>query len=270
MDIVEEIIYTSKTDHQTILLDTNMQARRDSQQTAILTALRLQLRQHGWTIKAVAQHLGSGEATVKRWLGGKALTIDRLEQMAALCGLTLADLVHQSEQPSAHLSDQLTLAQEKALSNDHFLSFLFMVILGGYTWQEVERDFDIPPPAMEFALARLEKLALIDRLQGGRVRARINHNIVWRKAPMRTVFETTMKPQFMAMDFAAPDAIYASDIHKLSDLGAATLAEVIERHRRELHALAEADRHQSSLPRKWYAVLNAVRPLDTAGLPKGV
>ena len=64
----------------------------------------------------------------------------------------------------------MTLAQERALSQDAFLSFLFMVILGGYDWEEVARDFEIAPREMEAALIRLERLALIDRLALGRVR----------------------------------------------------------------------------------------------------
>jgi len=89
---------------------------------------------------------------------------------------------------------------------------------------------------------------------------------LFRKLPMRALFEQHMKQQFLVMDFSATDAIYASEVIKLSDQGAAQLAEMIERHRRDVQALAEHDRETALLARRWYGMLCAMRPLDTAGL----
>ena len=75
-----------------------------------------------------------------------------------------------------------------------------------------------------------------------------------------------MKRQFMTMDFAADDAIYASEVVKLSAQGAARLAELIERHRRDVQALAEQDREETLLPRRWFGMLCALRPLDMSQL----
>lgn len=228
--------------------------------------LRRELRLQGWTGKRLAAHFGVGEATAKRWLAGKGLSFERFDALISLCGLTLTELAREVEQHQTPLAQELTLAQERALSGDEFLSFLFIVILGGYDWREIARDFAVPERQIEAALLRLERLALVDRLPGGRVRPLIDRAIVWRKSPMRTQFELRMKPQFMAMDFSADDAVYASDVIKLSARGAASLAELIEKHRREIQALAEHDRETSLLPGRWHATLCAVRPLDMGGL----
>lgn len=235
----------------------------------MLAALRQHLRQQGWTARRIAAHFAIGEATAKRWLAGKGLTLDKLDGLAALCGLTLAELAREAEQPPAGLANELTLAQEKALSSDIFLAFLFMTILGGNSPAEIARDFSVPARDMDAALIRLERLALIDRLPGGRVRPLIDRAIVWRKTPMRALFEMYMKPQFVAMDFAAEDAVYASEVMKLSAQGAATLAEAIDRHRREIQALAERDREVAHLPRRWFGMLCAARPLDMGRLNRG-
>lgn len=240
--------------------------RSDIESCAWLAVLRAGLKRLGWTHRRLAVELGIGEATAKRWLAGKGLTIDRLEALAALAGLSLADLAREAERPSAHLARELTLAQERALADDEFLSFLFMALLGGYDWREVAEDFDLPGPMIEAALLRLERLALIDRLPGGRVRPLIDRAIVWRKSPMRALFEERMKPQFLSMDFAADDAVYASEMVKLSAQGAAMLAELIEKHRRDVQALAARDRDTAHLPGKWYGMLCAARPLDTSPL----
>jgi transcriptional regulator with XRE-family HTH domain len=237
-----------------------------SQSAALLDALRRALRRRALRIGDVAQHFGVGEASIKRWLKGDGLTLARLEALAALAGMTLAELAQAAEAPADHMRRELTLAQEKALSDDDLLSLVFIVILAGEAWQDVIADFGVPPTAVEAALNRLDKLALIDLLPGGRVRPLIVRDIIWRKAPMRAQFEARMKPQFLAMDFSAPDAVYASDVFKLSDRGAAMLAELLEKHRREMQALAAEDRRTSRLARRWHAVLTAARALDTSGL----
>lgn len=233
---------------------------------AMLAALRRTLRAGGWTARRLAEHFAASEASAKRWLAGRGLTLARFEALSALAGMTVAELAEASAQPRRELAQELTLAQEQALSEDSVLSLLFMVIVGGEPWQDFARDFDVPETTIEAALVRLEKLALIDCLPGRRVRALLDRTALWRKSPLRERFETQMKRQFLDMDFAALDAVYASEVVKLSDEGAARLAEAIERHRRELHRLAEEDRRNALLPRRWHAILFAARPLDGRGL----
>jgi len=232
----------------------------------MLAALRRHLRQEGWTALRLARELGIGVATAKRWMAGKGLTLERLERMAALCGITFFELAREAGEGVPGLAHELTLAQERALSGDIFLAFLFMTVVGGIPSDEIARDFDVPARTMEAALTRLERLALIDRLRSGRVRSRVDRSLLFRKLPMRALFEQHMKQQFLVMDFSATDAIYASEVIKLSDQGAAQLAEMIERHRRDVQALAEHDRETALLARRWYGMLCAMRPLDTAGL----
>lgn len=228
----------------------------------MLALLRRHLRREGWTARRIASEFAIGEATAKRWLAGRALTLERLERLAALCGLTLADLAREAEHPASGLAQELTLAQERALSSDAFLSFLFMTVLGGDAPEEIARDFAVPGEFIDAQLIRLERLALIDRLPGGRVRALVDRTVVWRKGPMRALFEAQMKPQFMAMDFAAEDAVYASEVIKLSARGAAELGEAIEAFRRQVQALAARDRDESLLPRRWHGMLCVMRVLD--------
>ena len=237
--------------------------------SALLANLRRSLRQQGWTARKLAEHFSIGEATAKRWLVGRGLTLDRLERLCELCNLSLAELARAAEQPQHALAKELTLAQERELSSDVFLSFLFMTILGGTTPEEIARDFLVPPPVMALLLARLERLALIDRLPGGRVRPLVDRTIIWRKSPMRTLFEQHMKPQFLAMDFAADETMFVSELVKLSPRGAAELAELLERLRRDVQALAARDRETALLPGQWHGMLAVMRELDLSELRTG-
>jgi transcriptional regulator with XRE-family HTH domain len=242
--------------------------RTETESQRLLAALRRHLKSHGFTVARIARQLAVGEATVKRWLAGKALTLDKLERLAAMCEVSLAELARETEKPNSGLAHELTLAQEKALLTDEFLALMFFTILSGYPPEETTADFMLPPRMVEAALARLERLALIDRLSGGRVRPLVDRTIIWRKAPMRTLFEARMKSQFLSLDFAAPETVYASEMIKLSPQGAASLAELIEAFRRDVQALARQDRDTTHLPGQWVTTLAVMRPLDTSGLER--
>jgi len=244
--------------------------RHESVSTAMVALLRRELRQAGWTARRLGEALSISEATAKRWLAGKGLTLDKIERLAGLCGMGIGDLAREAEQGQHGLARELTLAQERELASDVFLSFLFMTIVGGTPPVEIARDLGVPEQAMEMALAKLERLALIDRLPGGRVRSLVDRSLIFRKSPMRSLFEARMKPQFLAIDFAAADTVYASEVMKLSDAGAAMLAELIEQHRRDVQALAERDRDTALLNRTWYGMVCAMRPLDLVKLNKAV
>lgn len=236
--------------------------RYESTSTAILGVLRRHLRQQGWTLARLATELSIGEATAKRWLAGKGVTLDRLDAMARLAGITLGELAREAEDAPRGLAHELTLAQEKALSSNIFLSFLFMALLNGVPPDEIEADFAIPSRSMEAALARLERLALIDRLRGGRVRVLVDRAVVFRKLPLRQLFDAHMKSAFFELDYGDPETCYVSEVHKLSRVGAAQLAELMERFRLEVQALADKDRHEAVLDREWYGMLMVMRTLD--------
>ena len=240
--------------------------RHDSTSAALLGVLRRHLRQEGWTAVRLAAELKVSEATAKRSLAGKGLTLDRLERLAGLAGVTIADLAREAEDVPQGLARELTLAQERALSADIFLSFLFRAILAGIHPDEIMADFSLPQRAMESALLRLERLALIDRLRQGRARALVDRTLVFRKAPLRSLFQRHMKHTYFELDFAAPETVYASEMVKLSDVGAAQLAELIEKMRGEVQALSDRDRETAMLPRKWYGMLSVMRELDMSSV----
>lgn len=236
--------------------------RYDSSASAMLSVLKRKLRSEGWTMLRLSRELEVGEATVKRWLAGKGLTIDRLERLAGLCGMVLGDLAREAEEAPGVLAHELTLAQERALSSNIFLSFLFMTILNGIQPDETAADFSVPPREMEAALTRLERLALIDRLRSGRVRPLVDRNMVFRKMPLRNLFETHMKRVFFELDYGAPETIYTSEVVKLSATGAAQLAELMERFRGEVQALADRDAEKAPRDRDWFGVLCVMRALE--------
>ena len=233
--------------------------------TAMLSRLRRALRADGWTIARLADELGVGTSTVKRWLTGKALTLDRLDQLAGVVGLSLPELARDSLAEQTGLARELTLAQERALSSDMLLAFLFYTIVRGAAVEETARDFRLPDTAIEAVLEKLERLALIDRTRSGRVRPLVDRRMHF-KLPMHALFELHMKPQFMQIDFTDPATEFSSELVKLSSIGAAELAELVESYRYKVLELADSDRQRPALARSWYGTLCVMRRMDMSPL----
>jgi transcriptional regulator with XRE-family HTH domain len=230
------------------------------EENALLAALRRALSGAGWTQAQVAAELGVGTATVKRWLHGRGLSFHMLGTLCAMADTTVAELAEASRM-TAQQQDKLTLAQEEALTKDTNLSTVFFLILNGWPPSEATDAFHISTDEVESHVQRLERLALIDRLPGGRMRARLRPVHAWQRTPMRRHFERHLKPLFFTMDYGAPDAIFGSELIKLSPLGLAQLRERIEAFRADMRALEAEDRRMSTLPADWYAVLAVARSM---------
>lgn len=243
-----------------------MPAPAQRQLPAMLDHLRRMLRANGFTIHTIAQKLAVSDATVKRWFQGLGLAADRLEDLCHLAGMTLPELAEIASAPPRELANDLTLAQEQALTESTFLSFLFFMVMSGWPPRDLHDDFGVPIEQIEAQLDRLERLALIDRLPGGRVRSRVDRRVAWRRGPMRQHFEQHMKRQFMEIDFGDPATIYTAETAKLSVSGLARLEELLQRFRLDVQDLADEDRRHSLLSRQWNMVLVAVRPLDVSRL----
>jgi len=226
----------------------------------LLAALRRALSAAGWTQARLADELGVGTATMKRWLHGRGLSFQTLGRLCALAGTNLSDLAENSR-VMAQQQDRLTLAQEEALTRDSNLSTVFFLIVNGWPPSEAIEAFHIAEHEVETHVQRLERLALIDRLPGGRLRARLSPTHAWQRVPMRRHFERHLKPLFFTMDYGDPNTIFGAEMIKLSPLGVAQLRERIEAFRGEIRALETEDRRTSSLLGEWYAVLGVARSM---------
>ena len=225
----------------------------------LLAALRRRLRAAGLTQSDISQKLGVGTATVKRWLHGRGLGLRNLSQLCALADTTLSEIAEDAAVRDRS-SETLTLAQEKALTTSSELSTIFFVIVTGWPVSEAEEGFGIPPENIARHVDRLERLALIDRLPGGRLRARLDPAHVWQREPMRRHFEQHMKHLFFDLDYGDPSTIFGVEMIKLSPVGIARVAETIQRFRAELREIAQVDRRTSALPGEWYAILAVACP----------
>lgn len=227
---------------------------------AMLSALRRALRAAGWTQARLAKEFDVGSATMKRWLHGRGLAFHALESLCSLAGLSIAELAQESH-ALEHERNEISLAQEEALTQDSQLSTVFFVIVAGWPPSEAVESFNFSQVDVDRHVARLERLALVDRLPGGRVRARIGPAYVWQRAPMRRHFDRYLKQHFFSLDYGDAETIFGSETLKLSPVGIARVRDRIEQFRADLRAIAQQDRRSATLPGEWFAVLAVARSM---------
>ena len=227
---------------------------------AILAELRRELKRQDIPITTLARRLEVAEPTVWRWLRGEGLSLTRLDQICAVVGLELRDLVGRSHGPQ---QEAFTLAQERILAADRGLALAFFAILHGAQRHDLEQQFGMTGERLDQHLARLHRMDLVDMSASGRLRARTRKAVRWRRGgPMSVAFEKTVKRFFIAMDFGTEESRYVSDMVRLSAAGRARVQALFEALREDIQLVCEQDQAARMESYDWSAILMLIRPLD--------
>jgi transcriptional regulator with XRE-family HTH domain len=221
--------------------------------------LKLHLKAQGLKQRDIAERLGIGLATVKRWLSGDGLTIKRLEILCDLAKIELCELAIETKNMGSQKLERFTASQERTLGENPQLFFIFFSLLNGWPPEECERELRILPETMKNYLKRLSRLGLIDILAPGRVRLLASRNTAWRKGgPLTKYFEA----QQNFVDSGIQSVLNIRDFVRLSEAGEIRVRYLIEELRREIHRIAQADRHDVADNHTWYGFLFFMRPLN--------
>jgi transcriptional regulator with XRE-family HTH domain len=245
-----------------------MRFSQDRQFPLLMDNLKLQLKAQGLRQRDIAERLGVGLATVKRWLSGDGLTTRRLEDLCDLAKIELFELVEMAAHNHSGKAERFTPTQERALGRDPRLFFIFFSLLNGWPPEECERELRISHQRMQDELKILVRLGLIDLLPGGRIRLLTARNVSWRKdGPVAKHFEA--RQSFVDVE-NADDALTMSDFVRLTDAAVTQVRRLTEELRREIHRIALGDRHDPDLARTWYGVLFFARPLNMPAIRNSI
>jgi transcriptional regulator with XRE-family HTH domain len=245
-----------------------MPLSHDRQFPLLLENLKLHLKAEGLRQKDIAERLGVGLATVKRWLAGEGLTTSRLEDLCDLAKIELFELVEAVGRARAAKQERFTPNQERVLGRNPRLFFIFFSLLNGWPPEDCERELGISHETMQAELQMLVRLGLIDLLGGGRVRVLTARTVSWRKdGPLARHFEA--RRSFVDVG-DAEDALYMSDFVRLSEAGIIQLRRLMDEARREIHRIAQSDRRDPDLERTWHGVLFLARPLNMEAIRRSI
>jgi len=227
----------------------------------LIEKLKLQLKAQGLRQRDIAQKLGVGLATVKRWLAGDGLTTQRLEDLCNLAKVDLFDLVVSSAEGDPGKTDRFTPSQEQALAENPKLFFVFFSLLNGLSPEDCQHELQLSAGAMEKSLQQLTRLGLIDVTSRGRVRLLTTRKVSWRKdGPLSKYWEP--QQSFVDIQGGTHGALYMTDFVRLTEAGEAQVRYLMEELRREIDRIARSDRYEVGHGRTWYGLLFFARPLN--------
>lgn len=154
----------------------------------ILQALKKALRQAGVTYAQAAVALELSEASVKRLFAQQNFTLARIEILATMAGLELADLIRLSDETLA-VVEELPLATEQALAEDPLLLLCAVCVLNRYHFHEVLELYAIDQHKLQQLFATLDRLNIIELLEANRYRMRLSRGFTWRPGgPIESFF----------------------------------------------------------------------------------
>lgn len=147
---------------------------------ALCKILRSEMRAQAYTIKSFAKELGVSEPTLKRWLNGGGLSLDRWAQLLKALGISLAD-VAASMRDSGDELFEYSERQERELAKTAGLLAFFQCMLIGKTPPQIARQFKLDDRSLAFYLQRLDRIGLIDWQREFAARLKRRGEPKWRK-----------------------------------------------------------------------------------------
>ena len=244
---------------------------RPPQLPALMRALKASLKKQGIRQADIADRLHVGVATVRRWLSGQGLTMDRFEELCSLANITFAELTEEIASAAPGRQTRFTPSQERALAQDQALSFLFFSLLHGWAPEASQTDLQITSETLSQLLNRLVRLGLIDLSAAGRVRLRTIPTVSWRRGgPLARHFHERVRHLVLDADYGSSELFYLSDVAKLSIAAQQRIRELMERLRHDVHEIAAIDRRAPEQDRSWQALFLLLRPLDMAAVRRSI
>ncbi len=228
-------------------------------QTAdLVETLKKLLKSRGLTYADLARDLGLSEASVKRVFAERSFTLDRLNEVCAVLGITFYDLAKQSR-PWGD-AGFFTEEQEAELAADPKLFSFFYILFGGWAIDRIHQDFEISPTEVSRLLLRLDRLRLIELKAKNAYKPLVDRHVKWRiGGPLMTRYQERMKDEFFASDFQSEGELLRFVAGKFTPKTVESLKRKVMQLLADYDDLAEVDESTAPAPEN-YCLLVAYRP----------
>ena len=234
-----------------------------AQKAQIVAELKRALRATGHTYADVAKALELSVASVKRLFSTEDLSLQRVDQICDLVGLSLRQILDRALERDP--TDQLTLAQESQLIADPKLLFMIWLVLIRTPFEEMVRDYKFTEREALQYLIKLDRLKVIELQPGNRVRLLVSRHFSWRPGgPVQKLIHQKMLREFFASAFAGPLEEFFFHGGHVSDEALAQIKRALRAASRECAEIIERDR-STTQPRSGSAFVLAMRPWNYSG-----
>lgn len=135
----------------------------------LFTALRQALKAHGYTYRKLADELNVSELTIKRLFRDQDCKMSRLIEICSVLGFSLSDLIAIQERlPSS--AQYLDVAVEKEIAEQSDLFAFLVLLISHVSPQDIAREYQLSESELYQYLRALEKLEVLEILEGNSIR----------------------------------------------------------------------------------------------------
>lgn len=233
----------------------------------MLATLKQQLKLTGLRYRDIALRLSVSEATVKRYLRGKGISLVVLQDLAGIANHDLPSLVLLAEEQSVNATG-LTERQQSALRENRVLAAVFYFLINGWTPSLIAKEFEFGEE-LERALIQLDRLRLIRKLSSNRVKVLAKHTLGEKFTGALAELALETAHGFLGdIDLRSADCDWLLDTARLSRASVGRLRDLTKRFRVEFRALSARDRSLSRHETEWYRVFLAAQRTSREDLQK--
>lgn len=225
----------------------------------LVQAIRAELRRRAMTYRELAAQLGVSEPTIKRDLSRGGFSLQRLDRICELLGMTLEDLF-KSDQSAGTAITQLSRKQESSLVANPKLLLTTYLILNNWRFSEIMSTFKIDENELVSLLLELDALKIIEYRPPYRIKKLTARNFSWQKdGPVHRYFIARILPEFFDARFDGAGNVFHFVGATLSEGSRARMEASITRLIEEFEQLARMDSRLSLDARNGCCAVIALR-----------
>ncbi len=235
-----------------------------AEQALIVAELKRALRERHLTYADVARKLVLSVATVKRLFSTGDFSLERVDGICELMGVTLLELLEHA-QDRAEPVNQLTVAQEQEIVADARLLFVTWLVLNRMQFEDILRQYHFTDRELLKHFIKLDRLKVIELQPGNRVRLLVSRRFTWRVGgPVQRYIHNKMLREFFTSAFLGPNEEFFFHGGAISEKTLGELKRAIRNASRECVEIVESDRGTWD-SRNGAAFVLAVRPWNYSG-----
>ncbi len=207
----------------------------------LVDALKSALKGRNITYAALAKLINMSEANVKRMFSRHTMTLHRLEEICAAIEIDFFELAKLARQKS-ELITELSVQQEKQLSDDARLLGTWYLLANGWTLSQIVETYDITEPEAIGLAVKLDKIGVIELGTGNSIKLKTTRTVRFRlHGPIRVLYGPVVEKSFLLNKFEGNAEIFRFEFRELSQASMTVLQTKLARVAQEFNELADVD-----------------------------
>ena len=225
----------------------------------LVDALKRELRARGLTYAEVAAGIAMSEASIKRMLSRRDLSLKQLDAICSFAQIELAELTR-GLSASEKLIARLTVAQEEAVVSDPKLFLVAVCALNLLEFDEILSSYALTKAELVGFLSRLDRMGFLRLHPNNRYKLLVARTFAWiPNGPIQKTFKEHAA-DFFDCPFDGPSELMLLLNGRLSSANAALLISRLKRTAREFSDQHNEDAKLPTQQRQALSLLLAVRP----------